>query len=171
MPEDLIALLKDPAYQHVLINHLPIAGLAAGALALFVALIMRERAAQVPALIVILLMAASAYPVVETGEAAYRTVRAITDGPGADWLDEHMDRADHFTGAYYGLAAISLIALVLPIRWPRLGGFLGCITLLAAIACLGVSFFIAEAGGRIQHPEFRPKPVETALPLPGEDEL
>lgn len=171
MPEDLFKLLQDPAYQHVLINHLPIAGLAAAAIALFVALIMRERAAQVPVLIVILLLAASAFLVVQTGEAAYRPIRAIADGAGADWLDEHMDRADHFAGAYYGLAAIALIAIVLPIRWPRLGGFLGFITLLATIACLGVGFYIAEAGGRIRHPEFRPHPVETALPLPGEDEL
>ncbi len=171
MPEDLLTQLQNPAYQHVLLNHLPIIGLLAGTVALVIALLMRQRAAQVPALIVILLTAASVYPVVLAGEAAYRPIRTIADDQGADWLDEHMDRADRYSAAYYGLAAFALIALVIPIRWPRSSGVLGTLTLLAALTCLAAGIYIAEAGGRIRHPEFRPTIVETALPLPGEDEL
>ncbi len=171
MPEDLLTQLQDPAYQHVLLNHLPVIGLLAGTVALIIALLMRQRAAQIPALVVILLTAASIYPVVLAGEAAYRPIRTIADAQGADWLDEHMDRADRYSGAYYGLAAIALITLVVPIRWPRSAGPLGFITLLAAGTCLTAGAYIAEAGGRVRHPEFRPTIVETALPLPGEDEL
>ncbi len=171
MPEDLLTQLQDPAYQHVLLNHLPVIGLLAGTVALVIALLLRQRAAQIPALIVILLAAASVYPVTETGEAAYRPIRTIADDSGADWLDEHMDRADRYSGIYYGLAAIALITLVIPIRWPGSSGPLGILTLLAALTCLVAGAYIAEAGGRIRHPEFRPTIVETALPLPGEDEL
>ncbi|MGC1481207.1 MAG: hypothetical protein WA771_11925, partial [Chthoniobacterales bacterium] len=88
MPEDLLKLLPDPAYQHVLLSHLPLAGLLAGAIALLIALLMGERAAQVPALFVIILISGSAFLLVDTGHDAYRPVRAIADGPGADWLDE-----------------------------------------------------------------------------------
>ncbi len=171
VPEDLLTQLQDPAYLHVLLNHIPVIGLLAGTLALIFALLLRQRAAQIPALLVIFLAAASIYPVVLTGEAAYRPIRTIADDSGADWLDEHMDRADRYSGAYYGLAAVALIALVIPIRWPSTSTPLGIITLLAALTCLAAGIFIAEAGGRIRHPEFRPTIVETALPLPGEDEL
>ncbi|MGH8047534.1 MAG: hypothetical protein ACREKL_09830, partial [Chthoniobacterales bacterium] len=94
MHQFLDELNTNPAYRHLLINHVPIIGLAAAALVLFIALFFRSRAAQIPALIVVLLMAASAVPVHKTGEAAYKQVRALTDDAGADWLDEHSDRAD-----------------------------------------------------------------------------
>lgn len=155
-------LNTNPAYWHLLINHLPIVGLAAGALALFVALLTGRRVAQVPALVVILLMAASAAPVHRTGEQAYKQVRKVADEPGADWLDLHSDRADTGLPVFYVLAGLTLIALVVPLKWPRSGLPLSVFTLLAALAGLGVGGWIAQAAGPIMHVELRP-------PLPAED--
>jgi hypothetical protein len=162
MQQFLDELNNNPAYRHLLINHLPILGLAVGALALFISLLCRRRIAQIPALIVIFLMAASAVPVHRTGEQAYKQVRHVADEPGADWLDLHSDRADQGMPAFYVLAGITLIALVVPLKWPRTGLPLSGLTLFAAIACIGVGGWIAQAGGPIMHIELRP-------PLPAED--
>jgi hypothetical protein len=171
MPADLhqfVQELGNPAYRHLLINHLPILGLAAGALGLFVAVLMRNRAAQIPALLVVLVMAASAFPVYETGKQSYMSVRRVADADGADWLDAHMDRADLGTRAFYVLAGIALVALVVPIKWPRSGTPLAAITLLGAVACIGVGGWIAQAGGPIMHTELRvtpPPSSDSALPV------
>jgi hypothetical protein len=161
--------LANPAYRHLLINHLPILGLAAGALGLLIAVIMRSRAAQIPALLVVLVMAASAFPVYQTGEESYMPVRRIADADGADWLDAHMDRADTGIRAFYVLAGVALVALVIPIKWPRSGTPLAALTLIGAFACIGVGAWIAQAGGPIMHTELRvapPPSSDSALPQP-----
>ncbi len=160
MDQFLTEFRDNPAYRHLLINHFPIIGLAAGALALFIALFLR-RAAHIPALIVVLLMAASAIPVHETGERAYKPVRHIAYDAGADWLDLHSDRADRGMPAFYLLAGLALVALVLPVKWPRTSLPLSILVLLGAAACLGVGGWIAQAGGPIMHPELRPAAAES----------
>jgi hypothetical protein len=148
--------LNNPAYRHLLINHLPILGLAAGALALFIALFLRSHRARIPALIVILLMAGSAIPVHKTGQQAYKQVRHIADDAGADWLDLHSDRADEGMPAFYILAGLTLVGLVVPIKWPRTSLPLSLLVLLGSVACIGVGGWIAQAGGPIMHVELRP---------------
>jgi len=164
--QDFLHELANPAYRHLLINHLPILGLAAGVLALFVGMFLRGRAAKIPGLIVILVMAASAFPVYETGEQAYRPIRRIADDTGVDWLDAHMDRADQGVRAFYALAGLALVALVLPIKWPPSSLPLAILTLLGAIACLGIGGWIAQAGGPIMHTELRPAAPADSEALP-----
>ena len=55
--------LRQPEYIHVLLHPLPIYGLAAGVFSLVLALVTRSRGGQVIALVVILLAAASAWPI------------------------------------------------------------------------------------------------------------
>lgn len=155
----------NPAYRHLLLNHLPIIGLAVGALALFFALFL-GRGARVAALLVVLLTAGSVFPVYETGEEAYRPIRRIADDAGVDWLDAHMDRADAGVRYYYALAGLALVALVLPVKWPRTGGPLAALTLAGAVFCVGVGGWIAQAGGPIRHAELRPAPAadDTVMP-------
>ena len=164
--EQFLAEWANPAYRHLLINHLPIIGLAAGALALFIAIVMRSRAAQIPALFVILLMAASAFPVHRTGEQAYKPVRHLADDAGAEWLDLHSDRADSGMPAFYILTGLALIALVVPLKWPRTALPLAILIFLGSVACVGVGGWIAQAGGPIMHAELRP----AAPAMPENDE-
>ncbi len=89
-----IDLLQKPEYIHVVLNHLPIYGTILGALALAISLVLRSRAAQITALIITLVAAASAYPVLVTGQRAYKAIRSMADDSGAETLDEHMDRAE-----------------------------------------------------------------------------
>ena len=149
-------LLQKPEYIHVVLNHLPIYGTILGALALAISLLLRSRAAQVTALSITLVGAASAYPVLISGQRAYKAIRGMSDDAGAEWLDEHMDRAEKTIGAFYFLAALALAGLLFPIKWPRSAMLLAALTLVVAILCSGIAVYIAQPGGRVRHPEFRP---------------
>jgi len=148
-------LLKKPEYIHVVLNHLPIYGTILAALALAISLILRSRAAQITALIITLIAGASAYPVLVTGQRAYKTIRGTSDDAGAEWLDEHMDRAEKNIGAFYFLAALALASLLVPLKWPRAGLPLTAVTLAVAVACAAIAIYIAEASDQVRHPEFR----------------
>ena len=139
-------ILNKPEYIHVVLNHLVIYGTILGALALAVSLILRSRTAQITALIVTLIAAASAYPVLVSGQRAYKTIRGLTDDAGAEALDEHMDRAEKTIGVFYLLALFALAGLVVPIKWPKTGLPLTATTLVLALVCFGLSLYIAQEG-------------------------
>jgi hypothetical protein len=156
-----LELLKKPEYIHVALNHLPIYGTILAALALAISLILRSRAAQITALILTLVAGLSAYPVFVTGQRAYKTIRNQSDDAGADWLDEHMDRAEKTIGAFYFLAALAIAGLLAPIKWPKSAFPLAVLTLVAAILCSGIAVYIGQPGGRVRHPEVRPSETPT----------
>ncbi len=155
-------LLKKPEYIHVVLNHLPIYGTILGATALAISLLLRSRTAQVTALILTLIAGVSSYPVFVTGQRAYKTIRSISDDSGSDWLDEHMDRAEKTIGAFYFLAVLAIASLIVPIKWPNSAAPLAGLTLIVAILCSGMAIYVAQAGGPIRHPEFRP--IESPAP-------
>jgi hypothetical protein len=78
----MIAPLSKPEYVHVLLNPLPVYGLAVGVLGLVIALLLRTRAARVTAFALVMLSAASAWPVYQYGEAGYDRVKAMVDEDG-----------------------------------------------------------------------------------------
>src|SRR4051812_47957888 len=90
-----------PEYLHVLINPLPVYGLAMGFLALAGALLLRSRRARMLALGITCLCGASAWPVYHYGEKSYTNVMSVADGPGAEWMDEHQRRAEKAIVAFY----------------------------------------------------------------------
>src|SRR3954465_9487582 len=144
-----------PDYLHVLLNPIPVYGLAMGIVALLVAFALRSRPARVVALIVICLSSAAAWPVWHYGEKAYDDVMMITDKEGTGWMDEHRSRAEKLIVAFYVLAALSLASIVVPLKKPRTDVPLAVATLIVALAVLGIGGWIAYAGGRIRHEEFR----------------
>jgi hypothetical protein len=154
-------LLKKPEYIHVVLNHLVIYGTLLGAVALAISLILRSRAAQITALIITLMAAASAYPVLVSGQRAYKAIRAMADDDGAEALDEHMDRAEKTITVFYVLVGLALAGLLVPIKWPRTGPPLTAAALVLALSCFGLSLYIAQEGGRVRHPEFRPSESPT----------
>ncbi|HYZ73835.1 MAG TPA: hypothetical protein VE641_12195 [Chthoniobacterales bacterium] len=157
-------LLKKPEYLHVVLNHLPIYGTILGALALAISLMLRSRAAQITALAITLIAGVSAYPVLVSGQMAYKTIRNMSDDAGAEALDEHMDRAEKTIGAFYFLALLALAGLLIPINWPKTGLPLTAATLALALICFGLSVYIAQQGGQVRHPEFRPSEHPTPSP-------
>src|SRR5438105_3002128 len=159
--------LQQPEYVHVLINPLPVYGLGIGLFAFIIAMLLRNRSAHIVALIVILVAAASAWPVQYFGDEAYDRVLSMTDEPGSAWLAAHEHRADKFIWSFYLLAAVAASAIILPRKFPKTAMPLMILTVLLSIISLAAGCYIAYAGGKIRHREFRtepppPKPVERA---------
>jgi hypothetical protein len=165
MIDSILRDLQQPEYLHVLINPLPVYGLAIALAGLIAAMYLGTRGGQVTALALIFACAASAWPVAQYGEAAEDRVQAMADNDGEAWLKEHAHRADNLIYVFYVLALVSAVAIFAPKKWPKTARPLALATLLLAIASLGAGFYIAHAGGKIRHREFRntppPKTVET----------
>src|ERR1700751_4186794 len=119
MIETILRALRQPKYIHVLINPLPVYGLSLGLIGLVIALFLRSRPAKIATLAIVLISAASAWPVYEFGEQGYDRVLSMTDDDGHAWLDEHQRRAEKFIYIFYALAALSVAAIIVPLRWPK----------------------------------------------------
>jgi hypothetical protein len=83
----MIAHLSKPEYVHACLTHCGRARPGHCAL-------LRTRAARVTAFALVMLSAASAWPVYQYGEAGYDRVKAMVDEDGDKWLEEHMRRGE-----------------------------------------------------------------------------
>jgi plastocyanin len=155
MLEALVRALRQPEYIHVLLNPLPVYGLAVGLIGLLVAIYLRSRAATIVALVMVLISAAAALPVYEYGEQGYNRVLAMADNDGQAWLASHKQRAEDLIWLFYTLAILSAIALIAPVKWPGLSLWLALVVLVLGFVLLGLGGYISYAGGRIRHREFR----------------
>ena len=151
--------LRQPEYVHVLLNPLPVYGLLISWIALIAALISKSRRAHIVTLILIFVTSISAWPVYEFGEEGYDRVLAMTDDDGHAWLDEHQARAQKSIYVFYALAVLSAAAIVVPLRWPKSSVPLALVVVLLGAAALGSGCYIAYAGGKIRHREFRNEPA------------
>ncbi|HEV3243662.1 MAG TPA: hypothetical protein VGZ31_04550 [Chthoniobacterales bacterium] len=164
MIDAILRDLRQPEYIHVLINPLPIYGLAMGLLGLVIAFFLKSRPAQVVALIIVLICAASAWPVFVFGKQAKDRVLSMENEVGQSWLEEHEDRAEDCIWFFYGLAALSAVALVAPRKWPRSATPLVASVIVLGLVTLGCGGYIAYAGGKIRHREFRNVPPPPKKP-------
>ena len=144
-----------PEYVHVLINPMPVYGMAMGILALGAALLARNKTAQTIGLSLVIVAATSVWPVAHYGQNAYKQVRGLADDAGTDALDEHMERAEKVIYVFYATAFLGLVALVTRKKFPQTATPLAVVTLILGVASLGAGGWISQAGGQIRHPEFR----------------
>ena len=142
-------------YLHVLLNPLPVYGLAVAALALAAAMVARRRAATVLALALVAFTALSAWPTYRLGQNAYEVVNTTVDPSGQEWLNAHRHRAEKLIWTFYALAALAVAAMAVPLRWPKTALPLALLTWLGALSVLGAGGWIAYAGGKVRHVEFR----------------
>ncbi len=150
-----LELLDDPAYRHVLLNHLPITGLAVAWLVLAWALVEQRWSSLCCALLLVLLMSGSAQWVMSAGDDAYPFVYDALDGVGRDWLDHHTHLADRWGRLLIANAIVAALALTAGFFRERLRTPAATVVLVFTLAGLVAVFVIAEAGGKIRHPEFR----------------
>jgi len=159
MIDGFVRGLQQPEYIHVLLNPLPVYGLLISWIALIAALISKSRRAHIVTLILVFITSISAWPVYEFGEEGYDRVLAMTDDDGHAWLDEHQDRAQKLIYLFYAVAALSAAAVVVPLRWPKSSVPLAVAVALLAAVGLGSGCYIAYAGGKVRHREFRNEPA------------
>ena len=151
--------LRQPEYVHVLLNPLPVYGLLISWIALIAALISKSRRAHIVTLILVFIASIAAWPTFEFGEQGYDRVLAMTDDDGHAWLDEHQERAEKVIYIFYALAALSVAAIFVPLRWPKSSVPLAIAVVLLGAAALSSGCYIAYAGGKVRHREFRNEPA------------
>jgi hypothetical protein len=151
----MLELLEDPAYRHLLLNHLPVTGLAVSWIVLLVGTIEGRGRSILFGLALVLATSGSATVVMAAGDDAYPFVFDLLDGTGRAWLDHHTELADHW-GVLIEINAVAAgVAIGVGLwreRFQRLSGVVVLVTTLLSLAAVGV---IAEAGGKIRHSEFR----------------
>ena len=158
MIETLLRDLRQPEYIHVLINPLPTYGLAMGWVGLVIAVFLKSRRAQIATLALVLIGAVSAWPVYELGQQSYDRVLSMADTDGQAWLDEHQDRAQNLIYFFYVLTLLSAMAIVVPMKWPKSSMALTLAVIVLGGVVIGMGAYIAQAGGKIRHREFRNEP-------------
>ncbi|HET9886569.1 MAG TPA: hypothetical protein VFR10_03585 [bacterium] len=161
--------LEAPEYVHVLLNPLPVYGMAAGAFLLLFSLLTRNAKASTGPLLWLILVAIATWFAEEYGEKAYDRVYAMSGTEAQQWLDVHMKRAETFGYLFYAVGISAAGALFASRRWPSVSRSLSGLTLLLAMVAVGLGGWISQAGGRVRHSEFRDGPP-AADQLPPADE-
>jgi hypothetical protein len=170
MFDAIVRDFRQPEYIHVLLNPIPVYGLAAGLIGLIAALFLRSRRAQVASFVIILLSSGAAWPVYQFGEQGYDRVLSMADDDGRAWLDEHKDRAEDLIWLFYVLAILSAAAIAVPIKWPKSSGPMAIAVAALSVVVLGAGGYIAYAGGKIRHREFRNVPPPPPRSSPAEQQ-
>jgi phosphotransferase system glucose/maltose/N-acetylglucosamine-specific IIC component len=144
---------------HLLVNHIPIIGLAFAILPIAWGLIRRDRRTAVLGAILAVLATLPTPLVVWSGKAAEERLHLTLDPDATITLaPEHEERAETTQWALYATLALAASSLVVSgggERRARLATALLGATLAAAIAGLALAAWTAEAGGRIRHTELR----------------
>jgi dolichol kinase len=122
---------------------------------LIIALIARARAARVVALVLVFVSTLAVWPVYHYGKAAADRILAMADSDGREWLEEHEHRAEKLIYLFYALATLAALGLAAERFAPRAAVSLTIAALVLAAATLTAGGYIASAGGRIRHREFR----------------
>ncbi|MCE9588821.1 MAG: hypothetical protein K8R57_10980 [Verrucomicrobia bacterium] len=165
----LMETLFTPAHIHLAINHVPIIGLAVACLPVLIGILFHNRGALASGLLAVILCAGTMPFIMETGEEAQES---FVDGSISQGMDvagkaafrEHSHRANFTAPVVYAAGILSLVALLVLIKFPRQAAWIGWAVLVGSTLSIALSIWTAEAGGRIRHPEFRPEPKSTAQP-------
>ena len=152
---DLMDLLQDPAYRHMLLNHIPVLGLIIAFVVLTAGLVTRQTALLLTGLVLIALTSGMSLPVATYGDAAYPEIYDSLDGHGRGWLDYHAELAETWLPLLYANAALAVIAIMVVAVNPGLIRWVSLLVALVTLASIGGASIVASAGGKIQHPEFR----------------
>lgn len=150
--------LQQPEYVHVILNHLPITGLFVALIALIAAIFLKRRASIMLILVLVGVLALSAWPVGHYGEEAYDRVLSMSDDAGAQYLKHHAALAERWMFLFYLTTFAAAGALVIGWKRPQYLRVGAVMVALLAAASLVAGAVIAEYGGQIRHREFRYSP-------------
>lgn len=153
-----IAFGLDAPHLHLLTNHLQIFVTLSGLFAMAVGLWRNNRGITQVALTLVFLGIAGGILTFWFGQQAYKPVRGLADEMGQDWLDLHMERAEQVVWVFWAACAAVAMAWVLGWKQHRLAIPAAMVAGALGFASLGLSGWIADAGGKIRHPELRQPP-------------
>lgn len=147
----------DAPHLHLLTNHLPIFVTLSGLFVLVVGLLRRNRAILQVALWLVLAGIVGGLLTSWFGQQAYKAVRGLADEVGQDWLDLHMERVEKVIWFFWVAAGAAVASTFVAWKHPRFTYLASTLAGIFALVTVGLSGWIADAGGQIRHPEIRGK--------------
>lgn len=142
------------AHLHLILTHLPVLGIAFGALLLGLGLVRQDRGIQQAALGALVLSGLAAGLAYLTGEGAEEAIER-TVGAGKPYLERHEEAGMVGLVAAGVVGVLALIALVGGRQNRPLSRGLLIVNLGLALAASGALAWVANLGGQIGHPEIR----------------
>lgn len=166
-----------PEHAHLVLVHLPIVGLLAAAVPLAWGVLRTDRTATALGLALAALFALATPLVVASGDGAEDRLEhgqgpLALDPAGQRWLEVHEERAE--AGAVVLYVAAGLLAASLGVlgkmRHPALPRGLGAGGLAVCALSFATLAWVAEAGGKIRHPELREGSSVASTPRADDDD-
>lgn len=150
-----------PEHLHLALNHLPFLGAAFAIIPLLIGFFFKSRASMIAGLLIAALSGWTTPLVMETGEEAYERyedgpIAATLDAGAEYYLEEHEHRAEAWSKVFYAVAIIATIAFILTLWQPAWARIAAIIVAFGCVAALAAGIWIAESGGLIRRPDFRP---------------
>lgn len=152
---NLIGLMPTPEHLHALLNGFVTHGLAIGILVILGGLVARKRSVVVTGLAVVAAACALVWVVMEFGEKGADRVESMSNADGQAWLDAHEERAEDAAWVFWVAALAAVATILAPLRFPTLYPALVAVALVTAIGAACAGAWIASAGGKVRHSEFR----------------
>jgi hypothetical protein len=146
--------MMNGAHLHLMLTHLPVMGVAFGALLLGFGLFRDDRVIQQTALSVLVLAGVAAGLAYLTGEGAEEAIEG-TIGAGKPYLDRHEEAGKFGLVAGGIVGAMALFALVGGREGRPLSRGLIVLNFVFALIASGTLAWVANLGGQIGHPEIR----------------
>jgi|GEM_PF-213940 len=144
----------NPAHLHIIINHIPVIGVPFGVALLIYGFLRKSQEIRTAALLVFVAVALVTIPTFLSGEAAEDIVEHLP-GVSERLIENHEDAAKIALIATSILGGLSLIRLLIPVRF---GAVRAPATMLVFALSLGVSGWLGwtgHLGGQIRHSEIR----------------
>jgi hypothetical protein len=141
--------IRDPEYAHLLLESLPLYGIGAGLIFLFASLAFREGKSRMLALLLICLSSASVWPYTELREKAQPRILATRDPSFGPLIREQAKRRADYAWAYYVMAGISGLALLLSST--SRGKFLLFATIICGTAMFWFSIWLHKKECEVYH--------------------
>ncbi|MEP2777288.1 MAG: hypothetical protein ABJQ29_14625 [Luteolibacter sp.] len=145
----------DAPHLHLLTNHLPIFVTLSGLFVLFFGLLRKNREMSQVALVLVFAGIAGGLLTYWLGQQSYKPVRGLADEVGQDWLDLHMERAEKVVWFFWMAGVAVAAAIVVAWKTPKFTFFASALAGLLGLGTVGLSGWIADAGGKIRHQEVR----------------
>jgi uncharacterized membrane protein len=155
----------NPAHLHLILNHIPVLGMAVGIGLLGWGLIQKSEELARVSLGVLVIVALLAIPAYLTGEPAEEI---IEDLPGVSeaTIEEHEDAATFAFAGVLAVGALALGRLVVHWRAKPAPNWIVIVVLVLSVIVFAMMIRTADLGGQIRHPELR----SDFRPQPGGDE-
>src|SRR5690606_4042527 len=147
-------MIMNDAHYHLMVNHLPVAGLLIGILVLLAGLIFKNRAIKRTALGIFIFSTLASVAAFYTGEGAEEVVEDLA-GLSETLIHTHEEYAELFYTLSLILGGLSLITFILEYRKVRFSRYLIILCLLTAMADGVLAAVVGASGGELRHTEIR----------------